>query len=126
MPMTYRVYENWRAQGHYTKIHRSECGSCKNGQGIYPDLGHENGAWNGPRNFARSRSDCDIASDLKNEQSKQHVNSSIAPNQKTILALRSGHRCVLYREPLIVDATEYDGAQILGYVTHIKGITGTG
>ena len=50
----------------------------------------------------------------------------IDPNQKTILALRSGHRCVLYREPLIVDATEYDGAQILGYVAHIKGITGTG
>ena len=48
MPMTYRVYENWRAQGHYTKIHRSECGSCKNGQGVHPNSGHENGAWHGP------------------------------------------------------------------------------
>lgn len=49
------------------------------------------------------------------------MSTLIDPKQKTILALRSGDRCVLCREPLTVDATEYDAAQILGYIAHIKG-----
>ena len=46
--MTYHIYENWRAQGHYMKIHQSDCGSCKNGHGVHPDAGVQNGTWHGP------------------------------------------------------------------------------
>ena len=49
------------------------------------------------------------------------MSSAIDSKQKTILALKSGNRCALCREPLTVDATETDAAQILGYVAHIKG-----
>ncbi len=46
--MNYYVYENWRAKGHYFKVHRAECGSCNGGQGVHPDAGQQNGTWHGP------------------------------------------------------------------------------
>jgi len=46
--MSYHVYENWRAQGHYAKVHLSHCGQCKNGQGTHPGAGNSNGKWHGP------------------------------------------------------------------------------
>lgn len=46
--ISYHVYENWRAQGHYAKVHLSHCGQCKNGQGTHPGAGNSNGKWHGP------------------------------------------------------------------------------
>jgi hypothetical protein len=46
--MTYYVYENWRAHGHTARVHRSDCGMCKEGRGIHNAAGQENGCWHGP------------------------------------------------------------------------------
>lgn len=42
------VYENWRAQGHRTKIHRAECSHCDHGRGQRGGTRAENGEWHGP------------------------------------------------------------------------------
>jgi len=46
--MSYYVYENWRAQGHYMKVHLSHCGQCNGGEGAHPGAGNLNGKWHGP------------------------------------------------------------------------------
>lgn len=42
------VYENWRAKGHYAKVHRNTCGCCNDGQGITTGTRADNGRWMGP------------------------------------------------------------------------------
>lgn len=44
----YWVYENWRAKGHYAKVHRGTCGCCKNGRGLTTGTRADNGRWLGP------------------------------------------------------------------------------
>jgi hypothetical protein len=44
----YYVYENWQAEEHKAVIHFADCSFCKNGQGIHPEAGSENGQWHGP------------------------------------------------------------------------------
>jgi len=46
--MKYYVYENWQAEGHKAKIHFANCSFCKNGKGIHPNAGEDNGQWHGP------------------------------------------------------------------------------
>lgn len=45
--MTYHVYENWVAEGHKARIHRSDCGYCNNGRGFHPGASSRNGRWHG-------------------------------------------------------------------------------
>lgn len=46
--MTYYVYENWRAHGHQSRVHRAECGQCNNGCGVAGGTRSDNGKWHGP------------------------------------------------------------------------------
>jgi len=46
--MSYHVYENWVAEGHKARVHRSTCSFCNNGRGVHPGSGTRNGAWHGP------------------------------------------------------------------------------
>ncbi len=48
--MIYYVYENWQAEGHKARIHKSSCSYCNNGVGIHPDAGTQHGQWLGPFN----------------------------------------------------------------------------
>jgi hypothetical protein len=50
--MTFHVYENWTAEGHKARVHRSDCSYCNNGQGIHATAGARNGRWS--RAFATS------------------------------------------------------------------------
>lgn len=40
------TYENWIHQ--YARAHRSSCPYCRNGKGIHPGSGDQNGTWYGP------------------------------------------------------------------------------
>ena len=46
--MAYHVYENWVAEGHKARVHRSTCSFCNGGKGIHPHAGPRNGKWHGP------------------------------------------------------------------------------
>ena len=46
--MNYWFYENWVAEGHKARIHRSKCSFCNGGEGIHPGAGKHNGQWVGP------------------------------------------------------------------------------
>lgn len=46
--MTYWVYENWRAHGHRSTVHRGECGHCNEGTGQSGGTRPDNGRWLGP------------------------------------------------------------------------------
>ena len=46
--MTFHIYENWRAEGHKARIHRSTCPYCNHGRGIHPEASDRNGRWHGP------------------------------------------------------------------------------
>lgn len=42
------IYENWAASN-IARIHRAECGYCKNGKGCHKTKhGNKNGMWHGP------------------------------------------------------------------------------
>lgn len=43
--MKFFAYENWRANGHLTKIHRGDCAFCQNGKGIGGGTRNDNGRW---------------------------------------------------------------------------------
>jgi hypothetical protein len=43
--MTYQVYENWVADGHKARVHRSDCAYCNFGEGIHRHAGTRNGRW---------------------------------------------------------------------------------
>jgi hypothetical protein len=43
--MTYQVYENWVADGHKARVHRSDCAYCNFGEGIHRHAGTQNGRW---------------------------------------------------------------------------------
>lgn len=36
--MDYWAYENWRANGHVTKVHRGDCSHCNDGRGQKGEL----------------------------------------------------------------------------------------
>ncbi|HKY53827.1 MAG TPA: hypothetical protein VJM08_05935 [Anaerolineales bacterium] len=46
--MAYYIYENWRAKGHRTMIHLSDCHFCNNGKGLAGETRPDNGKWHGP------------------------------------------------------------------------------
>ena len=41
----YYAYENWRARGHVTKVHRHDCFFCNDGQGRDGGTRADNGRW---------------------------------------------------------------------------------
>ena len=43
--MEYWAYENWRARGHVTKVHRHDCRFCKDGRGLVGGTRSDNGKW---------------------------------------------------------------------------------
>lgn len=47
-PVSFWVYENWRAHGRRATVHRAECGHCNNGDGQRGGTRSDNGLWHGP------------------------------------------------------------------------------
>ncbi len=43
--MKYFAYENWRAHGHITKVHRHDCPFCNDGMGMAGGTRPDNGQW---------------------------------------------------------------------------------
>lgn len=43
--MDYWAYENWRAHGHVTKVHRHDCAHCNDGRGQQGGTRADNGRW---------------------------------------------------------------------------------
>lgn len=43
--MMYYAYENWRAHGHVTKVHRQDCVFCNHGKGLAGGTRGDNGTW---------------------------------------------------------------------------------
>ena len=43
--MIYFAYENWRANGHVTKVHRHDCSFCNDGKGTAGGTRSDNGQW---------------------------------------------------------------------------------
>jgi len=43
--MEYFAYENWRAHGHITKVHRHDCPFCNKGRGMAGGTRPDNGRW---------------------------------------------------------------------------------
>lgn len=43
--MRYFAYENWRAHGHITKVHRADCVFCNDGKGMAGGTRADNGLW---------------------------------------------------------------------------------
>lgn len=41
----YYAYENWRAHGHVTKVHRRDCRDCNDGHGRDGGTRADNGRW---------------------------------------------------------------------------------
>lgn len=46
--MSYYVYENWRAGPRKAIIHKGNCRSCNEGDGVRGGTRADNGEWHGP------------------------------------------------------------------------------